>query len=466
MHFCVFGIHMKQARVKMSDRTNQVLNIVKAKYNLKDKSAAIELVVARYESPSTSSRSPFPIRRGAEATASSQCDRRHGRHSRRLSAGTSAARPRRRGERSNRFSGSSRLPDRTATPAAFETLIAAGSHDRLRAVALLDSESRMERHGAGLSTGFSQRPLARLLLVLAVPGAQPSGGDERYPAASPRSFMRGDRIFRSGGQPRQTRFEDAAARDRARDLYQRASDRARRRGLAVRIGAGGFDCRSRRAELRSICSTLFRPSRASATPFADVITTQYRANHSFQRADGAANGKLRIIPNGIDVAISAAIPRDAAPRRPTVLMIGRIVPIKDIRTFIVAVALLKDLVPNVEAILVGREQGSRVRRRKLPAAGRATRRRVRNRVPRPRAGRPEIPGRGRRAGALEHQRSPADGDPGSRGDRARDRIDGRWIVPGDHRGLRRGPGRRPRRLCRRALQSEGDGRGARDDPAQ
>jgi hypothetical protein len=41
---------MKQARVKMSDRTNQVLNIVKAKYNLKDKSSTIELVVARYES--------------------------------------------------------------------------------------------------------------------------------------------------------------------------------------------------------------------------------------------------------------------------------------------------------------------------------------------------------------------------------------------------------------------------------
>jgi len=50
MHSCVFGIHMKQARVKISDRTNQVLNVVKAKYNLKDKSAAIELVVARYES--------------------------------------------------------------------------------------------------------------------------------------------------------------------------------------------------------------------------------------------------------------------------------------------------------------------------------------------------------------------------------------------------------------------------------
>lgn len=42
-------MHVIQARVKMSDRTNQVLNIVKAKYNLKDKSAALDLVVAQYE---------------------------------------------------------------------------------------------------------------------------------------------------------------------------------------------------------------------------------------------------------------------------------------------------------------------------------------------------------------------------------------------------------------------------------
>jgi hypothetical protein len=40
---------MIQARVKISERTNQVLNIVKAKYNLKDKSAALDLVVAQYE---------------------------------------------------------------------------------------------------------------------------------------------------------------------------------------------------------------------------------------------------------------------------------------------------------------------------------------------------------------------------------------------------------------------------------
>ena len=40
---------MIQARLKISDRANHVLNIVKAKYNLKDKSAALDKLVAEYE---------------------------------------------------------------------------------------------------------------------------------------------------------------------------------------------------------------------------------------------------------------------------------------------------------------------------------------------------------------------------------------------------------------------------------
>lgn len=42
-------MHMIQARLRISDRTNHVLNIVKAKYNLKDKSAALDKLVAEYE---------------------------------------------------------------------------------------------------------------------------------------------------------------------------------------------------------------------------------------------------------------------------------------------------------------------------------------------------------------------------------------------------------------------------------
>lgn len=40
---------MVQAVVKLSEHTNRILNIVKAKYGLRDKSEAIERVSAEYE---------------------------------------------------------------------------------------------------------------------------------------------------------------------------------------------------------------------------------------------------------------------------------------------------------------------------------------------------------------------------------------------------------------------------------
>lgn len=39
---------MVQAMIQISESVNQILNIVKARYNLKDKSQAIEKVVADY----------------------------------------------------------------------------------------------------------------------------------------------------------------------------------------------------------------------------------------------------------------------------------------------------------------------------------------------------------------------------------------------------------------------------------
>jgi len=40
---------MVQAVINIQEKTNRILNIVKAKYGLKDKSQAIELVVSEYE---------------------------------------------------------------------------------------------------------------------------------------------------------------------------------------------------------------------------------------------------------------------------------------------------------------------------------------------------------------------------------------------------------------------------------
>ena len=40
---------MVQAIIKISERSNRVLNIVKARYGLKDKSEAIDMMALRYE---------------------------------------------------------------------------------------------------------------------------------------------------------------------------------------------------------------------------------------------------------------------------------------------------------------------------------------------------------------------------------------------------------------------------------
>jgi hypothetical protein len=42
-------INMIQALINIDDRTNKILNIIKAKYGLKDESAAIDFIVAEYE---------------------------------------------------------------------------------------------------------------------------------------------------------------------------------------------------------------------------------------------------------------------------------------------------------------------------------------------------------------------------------------------------------------------------------
>jgi glycosyltransferase involved in cell wall biosynthesis len=121
-------------------------------------------------------------------------------------------------------------------------------------------------------------------------------------------------------------------------------------------GASGFSVGKKPTELRDVWLTAFTSFSRIGYAHADVITTQYRANQDYQRFDGAPESKLRIIPNGIDVDLYGGPQRCTEPRPPTVLMIGRIVPIKDTRTFIMAVSLLKDLVPNVVAILIGPEE--------------------------------------------------------------------------------------------------------------
>lgn len=81
------------------------------------------------------------------------------------------------------------------------------------------------------------------------------------------------------------------------------------------------------------------------------MITLYEGNTLLQLQDGAEPEKLMVIPNGIALTESAR--RDRGDAAPTVALIGRVVPIKDIKTFIRSCAILADYIPDVRVWILG-----------------------------------------------------------------------------------------------------------------
>ncbi len=115
----------------------------------------------------------------------------------------------------------------------------------------------------------------------------------------------------------------------------------------------GFSIQAQHPEMRDLWLAAFSSFARLAYAKAQSITTLYKGNQLFQIADGAPEEKLEVIPNGVDATQLAnlAMDRDGLP--PCVALIGRVVPIKDIRMFIAAVAILKQAVPDVRVQLLG-----------------------------------------------------------------------------------------------------------------
>lgn len=84
------------------------------------------------------------------------------------------------------------------------------------------------------------------------------------------------------------------------------------------------------------------------------IVTLFEGNYTLQIEDGAATDKLSVIPNGIDYERFDSIERAKSDTHaPTIALIGRVVPIKDIKTFIRACANIKSQIPDVRAYIMG-----------------------------------------------------------------------------------------------------------------
>ena len=92
---------------------------------------------------------------------------------------------------------------------------------------------------------------------------------------------------------------------------------------------------------------------------ADQIVALYETNRLRQVADGADAGRTMNIPNGVDMKRLSALRalRPAAP--PQVLcLIGRVVPIKDVKTFVRAMRTVVNLLPEAEGWIAGPEDES------------------------------------------------------------------------------------------------------------
>ena len=115
----------------------------------------------------------------------------------------------------------------------------------------------------------------------------------------------------------------------------------------------GVGAEETRLDIRQFWIETFEAFARISYQSADQITTLYGANQSFQRALGATENKLAVIPNGIELEKFKNLSPSTAPRRPTVGLIGRVVPIKDIEACIAAAALVRRDFPDVEFLIMG-----------------------------------------------------------------------------------------------------------------
>ncbi len=89
---------------------------------------------------------------------------------------------------------------------------------------------------------------------------------------------------------------------------------------------------------------------------ASPIVSLYEGNRQRQIADGAAAEKTRVITNGINLErYRAALAKRTETVPPVLGLVGRVVPIKDIKTFIRTLRILVNQRPDIQGWIVGPE---------------------------------------------------------------------------------------------------------------
>jgi glycosyltransferase involved in cell wall biosynthesis len=109
-----------------------------------------------------------------------------------------------------------------------------------------------------------------------------------------------------------------------------------------------------RAELRELWIRYFESLGYIAYRSANPIVALFEGNRMRQVADGAPAQRTRIISNGIDVAaFERALLARPADVPMVIGLIGRVVPIKDVKTFIRAIGAVVATLPRAQGWVIG-----------------------------------------------------------------------------------------------------------------
>jgi glycosyltransferase involved in cell wall biosynthesis len=115
----------------------------------------------------------------------------------------------------------------------------------------------------------------------------------------------------------------------------------------------GFAIDDPRRDLRDFWSTAFESYARACYQACSEVITLHGANQSAQTALGAAPALMRIIPNGVDYQTLSRLPQAGADDPQTVALVGRVVPIKDIKSYLQAIAILRPQFPSLNALVMG-----------------------------------------------------------------------------------------------------------------
>jgi len=115
----------------------------------------------------------------------------------------------------------------------------------------------------------------------------------------------------------------------------------------------GFAIHDARRDLRDFWAVAFESYARTCYQACAEVMTLYEGNQTAQLTLGANPQRMRIIPNGVDYANLRRLPQAAPNDPPTVALVGRVVPIKDIKTYLQAIHLLRGQFANLRALIMG-----------------------------------------------------------------------------------------------------------------